>query len=95
MRVARLPVVVGGLRQRPDVVFGDQAVRTRIRATAVAAGGTRIAFAVIIPVLRIVDLVVERFGAVVPHLQQPVDAKRGFVRKVRRRRRARSTVSRI
>ena len=87
-RVARLMEVIGRLRQSPSVVLGDQAIRTVIRAAAVAAGRTRIALTVVIPVLCVVHLVVQRLGLVIPHLQQPPDPKLGLGGKVGRHGRA-------
>src|SRR6202050_3449027 len=89
VRIARFPIsgllkFVSRLGGGPNVVLGDQAVWRVMGSAAVAGGGTRIALAVVIPILRVVHLVVQRLGFVVPHLHQTVDTTLRFVREVGR-----------
>src|SRR6516225_6120278 len=79
LRVPRLIEVIRRLRERPDVVLGDQAEGRCVCSATVSGGGCRIAFPVVVPLLSIVDLVVEGTRLVVPHLHQPTDAKICFV----------------
>ena len=81
-RISSLAESIGRLRQSPDVVFGDQAVRSGIASAAVAGGRTGIAFAVIIPVLAVIHLVVQGSRPIIPHLHQPVDSELRFIAEV-------------
>ena len=88
LRIAGLEIIVLRLRERPDVVFGEQAVRRGVGAAAIRIRGSGSAVAVVVEFLGVADLVVERFGFQIPHFVQPVDAEARFVGEVRGIRRA-------
>ena len=82
LRIAGLEIIVLRLRERPDVIFREQAIRRGVGAAAIRIRGGGRAVAVVVELLGVADLIKERFGFQIPHLVQPVDAEARFAGKV-------------
>jgi hypothetical protein len=82
LRIAGLKIMIGGLRESPDVVFGEETVRRAVSAATIGIGRGGSTVTLVVPFLCVVDLVVESFRFVIPHFQKPVDAELGFAGEV-------------